>query len=104
MNDLIKQLGRDGSYVEMDVSKMDAMIDALRNGTEFRPKMICLKQGRLDLSEPDQVQGFLSACSSLVDSPETEGMDNAQMGLWMFRKIFEAGIKAVRDRSKGEKA
>ena len=95
MSDYTKQLGRDGSYVEMDVTAMDAMIEALRNGTEFKPKMICLKQARLDLSEQGQVSDFLATCSELVDSPETEGMDNAQMGLWMFRRIFEAGLEAI---------
>ena len=93
----VKTLGRDEAYVEMDVANMEPLLNAVRLGADFKAKQIVLKCGRLDLSEPRQLQAFMRCVAKMIDTQETKNMSDEQMGFYLFRKIFETGIETILD-------
>ena len=88
-------LGRDGAYVEYEISKLSELVKLAKQGDEF-PKMITLLCGRLELSDVNDVKAFRNALQSYADNPETTGMSPEQLGFYVFKKIFETGIRNTR--------
>jgi len=83
--DYLKQLGRDGSYIEVDVQ--DLMTTDLSQA-----KMVVLKCARLEMSAPKQVEQLKRVLEALKATDELRNMTNAQMGFFGFRMIFDTGL------------
>jgi hypothetical protein len=81
--------GRDGSYLELDVSKMGDLVKIVREGGEW-PKMVVLKSFRIELSEQDHVEGLCCAIQAHLDG-ETE-LNDDQIGFKAFRSSLEFGL------------
>lgn len=90
-------VGRDGAYLEMDVSDMSPLIDQIRLADSVKAKMIVLKSGRLDLSAEIAKQ-FIAVVSSSIDKPDMEDMSAEQQGFYVFRKIFEEGVRSLYEK------
>ena len=87
----MKQLGRDGSYLECDVQNLHELINLAKGGQPF-PKMIVLKAGRLELTDPKHIAQFQKLLKKFALSEETAGMNSEQLGFYVFRTIFEYGL------------
>jgi len=87
------ELGKDSAYLEINAEKMDAIIDAIRFCKPLNFKMIAIICQRIELSDPKLINNLKKAFADIIDSPETENFDNNQMGLYVFRKIFEKGLE-----------
>jgi hypothetical protein len=92
--DYLKLLGRDGSYVEFDVAKMPELVANSGDQATF-PKMLVLKCGRLELSDPAHVEAFRLALAKLAKDPSVQDMNQEQLGFYVFRQIFEEGLKSI---------
>jgi len=87
------ELGKDGAYLEINAEKMDSIIDAIRYDEPLEFKMLTILCQRVELSDEKQIEAIKRAFSEIIDSLETEGFDNKQMGTYVFRKIFEKGLE-----------
>jgi len=90
---MTQELGKDDAYLELDVEKIDAIIDAIRTDKALDFKMLAVLCQRIELSDPKHIRAIKKAFSEIIDAPETESFDNRQMGLYVFKKIFEAGLE-----------
>ena len=91
-SEYMKQLGRDGTYLECDVQNLHELINLAKEEKSF-PKMIVLKAGRLELTDPLHIENFQKTLKEFALSPETSEMSSEQLGFYVFRKIFENGLK-----------
>ena len=91
--DYPKSLGRDGSYVECDVQRMADLIALAKTDRPF-VKMLVLKFGRLELSDVKHLEALQNFLKQLDVTAETTGMSSEQIGFYLFRKIFEAGLNS----------
>jgi len=90
-SDYMKQLGRDGTYLECDVQNLHELINLAKGDQPF-PKMIVLKAGRLELTDPNHIAAFQKLLKQFAISEETASMSSEQLGFYVFRKIFEYGL------------
>jgi len=89
-----QQFGKDGAYLEINAGEMEDIIDAIRFDEPLDFKMLTILCQRIELSDPKYIRAIKKAFIELIDAPETEGLDNKQMGAYVFRKIFEAGLES----------
>jgi len=89
-----QQFGKDSAYLELNAEKMDTIIDAIRFGEPLDFKMLTILCQRIELSDEKYIGAIKKAFAELIDAPETEGFDNKQMGIYVFRKIFEKGLES----------
>ena len=89
----MKNLGRDGAYVEADVRELQKLAIDLKAG-ELPPKMLDLKSIRLELTDQAHVEAFCNILKQYSDHKDTIGMDAEQLGFFVFRKVFEHGLFA----------
>ena len=87
-----EEIGKDNAYLELNAEKMDDIIAAVRFDKPLDFKMLTILCQRIELSDPKQISAIKKAFNEIIDAPETEGFDNKQMGLYVFKKIFEAGL------------
>ena len=87
------ELGKDGAYLEINAEKMDNIIEAIRLDEPLEFKHLTILAQRVELSDEKQIEAIKKAFYELIDSPDTEGFDNKQMGTYVFRKIFEKGLE-----------
>ena len=87
------ELGKDGAYLEINAEKMDIIIDAIRYDEPLEFKSLTILAQRVELSDEKHIKAIKKAFCEIIDSPETEGFDNKQMGVYIFKKIFEAGLE-----------
>jgi predicted component of type VI protein secretion system len=87
------EIGKDGAYLELNVEKMDAIIDAVRYDQQLEFKSLTILAQRVELSDEKHIKAIKIAFSEIIDSLETEGFDNKQMGVYVFKKIFEKGLE-----------
>lgn len=87
------ELGKDSAYLEINAEKMDAIIDAIRYDEPLEFKYLTILCERVELSDVKQIDAIKRAFIEIIDAPETEGFDNKQMGVYVFRKIFEKGLE-----------
>jgi len=91
------ELGKDGAYLEINAEKMDGIIEAIRLDKQLEFKSLTILCERVELSDEKQIRAIKKAFSEIIDSPETEGFDNKQMGVYIFKKIFEAGLETFNE-------
>jgi len=82
------QLGRDGAYMEVG---MKDIVDAF-SGPE-KPKVMVITKNRFDLPEEENIVALESIVKKM--SPELENMSNEQKSFYIFKKIFEQGLKSL---------
>jgi len=81
--------GRDGAYRELNVASMGDFVTATLEGSKL-PEMVVLSGYQLDLSEYLQIFGLVKAIKHYASG--NPDMDPDQLGLYVFRKIFEKGL------------
>ena len=96
--DLLKTLGRDDAYLELNEDDMSVLFEACRLGTPFPVKMLVVKSARLELSDPEDVKCFQLVVAKLLDEKGTEMFDTPQRGVHIIREIFKAGIKSLANK------
>jgi hypothetical protein len=90
----VKNLGRDGAYVEYDVRQLHKLIATVKENKPF-PKMLVLRVGRLELSDASHIGQLEAWLKRLLSSHEIDGMNDEQVGFYVFRQIFEEGLKSI---------
>ena len=93
LDDRSREVGRDGAYVEVDCEALVGQLESLTDA-----KMVVIRSARLELSDERHVQKLkgLANSSAAGRMEGMEGMDVRQKGFALFRKIFEAGLDALK--------
>lgn len=86
-----KSYGRDGAYMEFNTENM---VESLQSA-EVCPSMVVINDARFDVNEKDNVLNLRSIVEHYKNSDECEGMDDAQVGKYVLRKIASAGIELI---------
>ena len=81
----LKSLGRDGSYVEVDATRL---VSAQFDNT----KMIVLRATRVELSDPAEVEGLKRAIAVAKAEPSLSGLSEEQLSFYVFRQILKKGL------------
>jgi len=88
----MKELGRDGAYVECEAKALYATVKP-----DVPPKMLTLTATRLELTEEKQVELLCRLMKWMEGQPETAGMNDEQKSFYLFRRIFEYGLTVLHD-------
>lgn len=89
---LNKSYGRDGAYMEIQAAELARVF-----GEDAPlPEMMVIKNHRFDLSTGKQISDLKDVFSSVVSSDEVAGMDDEQKSYYIFRKVFEAGVRQLK--------
>ena len=79
--------GRDGAYLEINLAAPPDL------GDIEQARMVVISGYRLELSEPDQVEALRLAARAYAADIILSKMDISQAWVYIFRKVFEAGLK-----------
>ena len=83
-----KLLGRDRAYVEIEASNLIELAGS-------KPKFVVIKANRLEVSDPACVDALVGILERMRGSAEAQGLSDEQLGFYIFKKVFEAGLKAL---------
>jgi len=81
-------------YKELNVEKMEDIISDVRLDKPLDFDMVTVLCQRIEISDPKYVKALKSAFIQLINTHETEGFDDKQMGFYVFKTIFEKGLDA----------
>lgn len=91
--DYTKTLGRDGSYLELDMDSLgQTLMQILKTGSEW-PKQVVLKAGRFDITDPSYIEAFKNTFEWIARKGEKEGMSDKQIGFLFFKSVFDSGLR-----------
>jgi hypothetical protein len=85
--------GRDGAYLEVNLDSPPSIRDLEAS------RMIVFSGYRIEISDPKDVMSFKVAVDDSVISGETKGMDDSQLWLYVFRKVFSRGLDSYGKKS-----
>jgi hypothetical protein len=91
----VHSLGRDGSYVELDVMEAAEFLFWVLEDKKPWPRQMVIKASRLDVTDPKIMADFKAAFEAFVKSDEVRGLDYGQMGFLFFKKVFDTGLRGM---------
>jgi len=94
MAERAQEIGRDGAYLEVEARDI---VKLYRSGDLQRAKMIVVLASRTDISDPEDVQDFVSTVAHIADKknliPDIDGMTDEQLSGYIMRKMMHKGLK-----------
>lgn len=89
--DYMHLLGRDGAYLEIEAENLaEALFDKPKD--EW-PKQIVIKNGRLDITDPNLIESMQIAFSWFSSRDEVRGLPLKQLGFLFFKTVFDSGLR-----------
>lgn len=97
--DYVKTLGRDGAYLEIDVSGLDDYVMSVLNSKIKSPSMMVLKSARFDISDPGIIDKLRWAYETFLHLAEVSSLDAKQKSFMFFKAALEAGILKLAEQT-----
>lgn len=99
--DYVKTLGRDGSYLELDMETIGPSLMKIIGEDGSWPKQIVLKAGRFDITDPFYIEAMKITFEWISRKGKEEGLSDKQIGFLFFKNVFDAGLRyMVRENHK----
>lgn len=100
--DYVKTLGRDGSYLEIDMTKIgETLLGWIEEEISTPwPKQIVLKASRFDITDVKVMSAMRKVFDDIFSQDENRGMSLAQISFLFFKKIFEIGVLTLAENKK----
>lgn len=96
ISDRSKQVGRDGSYLELDAQDL---VSAYLNGELQKAKMVVLKSARIELSDPVVVSALADKIKNAAENwdssnavNDVKGMSGEQLSFYILLNIISVGL------------
>ena len=89
--DYMHLLGRDGAYLEIDAENIaEVLFDKPKD--EW-PKQIVIKNGRLNITDPNLIESMQIAFSWFSSQDAVRGLQLKQLGFLFFKSVFDSGLR-----------
>ncbi|MCK9435371.1 MAG: hypothetical protein M0R32_11340 [Candidatus Cloacimonetes bacterium] len=99
--DYTKTLGRDGSYLELDMESFgETLMKIIGEGKEW-PKQIVLKAGRFDITDPNMITALKNSFEWFCKKEDFKDLSPYQIGFLFFQNVFDSGLRyMIRENQK----